>query len=139
MRKLFISLILAAGLVTVTGSCSKTATNEQAEGAETEQVEAKPKTTIEYTTVTTSKGTYNIKMVMERMYKEGYKLGKSKKAQHDKSPDKYPKEKALEGAENIFSKQWQFYYGNPENDEAKAVYEQAREYFFNGLEKAWGS
>ena len=139
MRKLCISLVLAAGLVAVTGSCTKTATNEHAEGAETEQAEAKTKTTFEFTTVTTSKGTYNIKMVMKRMYKEGHTLGKDKKAQHDKSPEMNPKEKALEGAENVFSKQWQIYYGKPVNDEAKAVYDQAREYFFKGLEDGWNS
>ena len=135
MRKIFISLVLSVGLVAVTSGCGDTATNENAENNKTEQVEAQ--VTVKHTTVTTSKGTYNTKMVMKRMYKEGVSAGKEKKKQHDKSPSVYPKEKLLKGVETDFKKQWNIYYGTAENDEAKAVYEQAREQFIKGWEHAW--
>ena len=137
MRKIFISLALAVGLVAVTSSCENTATNKNGEETKTEQVQSKA--TVKHSTVTTSKGTYDFKMMMKRMYKEGVSIGKAKKSQHDKSPSVYPKAKLLEGAETDFKKQWNFYYGTPENDEAKAVYELGLEQFIKGWEDGWNS
>ena len=140
MRKLFISLVLVVGSVAVISSCGNTATNENVEQASTEQVEAKAKATVLPAAVTTSKGTFDVKMVMKRMYKEGFSTGKAKKSLYDKSPNKYSKEKLLEGAESNFKEQWNIYYGTPNNDEAKAVYEKAlQEYYMKGWEDGWNS
>ena len=136
MRKIFISLVLTVGFVAVTSSCGETATKENAEEVKTEQAEAKA--TVLPTAVTTSKGTYDVKMVMKRMYKEGVSTGKAKKALYDKSPSKYSKEKLLEGAESNFKEQWNYYYGTPNNDEAKTVYEKALEKYLQGWEDGWG-
>ena len=136
MRKIFISILLAVGLVAVMGSCTQSATNEHAEGTETEQVEAKP--TFERTTVTTSKGTYNIKMMMKRMYKEGFSKGKSQKSVHDKSPKLNPKTKLHQLAEVSFKDDWKVYYGEPNNEVAKAVYEKALEKYLQGWGDGWG-
>ena len=138
MRKLFISLVLVVGSVAVISSCGNTATNENAEQASAEQFEAKA--TVLPTAVTASKGTFDVKMVMKRMYKEGFSTGKAKKSLYDKSPNKYSKEKLLEGAESNFKEQWNFYYGTTNNDEAKAVYEKAlQEYYMKGWEDGWNS
>ena len=139
MKKLFISLVMAFGLVAVTSGCGETATNgnaEKTEDVKTEQAEST--TSFESTTVTTSKGTYNIEMVMKRMYKSGYKTGKDKKAIHDKSPNQNPKSKLLQLAENSFKEDWKIYYGEPNNDEAKAVYEKALQKYLQGWEDGWG-
>ena len=139
MRKLFISLVLAVGLVAVMSSCRNTATNENAKEANAEQVEAQPEATVDPTTVTTSKGTYDFKMVMKRMYKEGVSIGKAKKSLHDKSPNKNTKEKLLESAEANFKEQWKIYYGSADNDEAKVVCEKAFQAFLKGWEDGWNS
>ena len=40
-------------------------------------------------------------------------------------------------AEKDFKQKWVIYYGMPDNDEAKAVYEKAREQFMKGFEDGW--
>ena len=107
MKKILFTImaVFAIGLVAVTSGCGNSATNEKTEKAE-EQVEA---VIPEPTAVTTSKGTYDVKMVMQRMYKSGVSLGKDKKSQHVKSPSKYPKEELLKSAESNFKKDWSTY------------------------------
>ena len=137
MRKIIISLLLATGLVAVTSGCGKTATSENTENAEnTEQVEVE--VPAEPTTVTTSKGTYDFKMVMKRMYKAGFSKGKSQKSIYDKAPDKNPKSKLLQLTEVSFKEDWKIYYGEPNNEEAKAVYEKALEKYLQGWEEGLG-
>lgn len=135
MKKILFTImaVFAIGLVAVTSGCGNSATNEKTEKAE-EQVEA---VVPEPTAVTTSKGTYDVKMVMQRMYKSGVSLGKDKKSQHVKSPSKYPKEELLKSAESNFKKDWSTYYGTPNNDEAKAVYDKALQQYLQGWEDGW--
>ncbi|MBQ6079835.1 MAG: hypothetical protein IJK93_06105 [Muribaculaceae bacterium] len=137
MKKIFFTLtaVFAIGLVALTSSCGNSATNEKTESTE-EQVEAEAPA--DPTTVTTSKGTYDFKMVMKRMYKDGFSKGKSQKSIYDKAPDKNPKSKLLQLAEVSFKEDWKIYYGEPNNEEAKAVYEKALEKYLQGWEEGLG-
>lgn len=135
MKRIFFTLtaVFAIGLVALTSGCGNSATNEKTESTE-EQVEAEVPLP---TTVTTSKGTYDVKMVMKRMYKSGFLLGKDKKSLHDKSPSKYPKTELLQSAESSFKKDWSTYYGTLNNDDSKAVYEKALQLYLQGWEDGW--
>ena len=138
MRKFFISILLVFGLVAVTSSCVETATNDNS--PKTEEVKAdqsEASTSHEPKTVMTSKGTYNTEMVLKRMYKLGFSKGKEKKKLHDKAPSQNPKSKLFEFAESDFKKDWTFYYGEPKDEGAQAVYEKARQTYLQGWEKSW--
>ena len=148
MRKIFITFtaVLAVGMFTALTGCSNTATDQKAgedEEAKTEQVEAQPAEPetpaepAEPTTFTTQKGTFNIQNVLNRMYDEGVSDGTGKKSLHDKIPSSFPKSKMRKDAEKDFKQKWVIYYGMPDNDEAKAVYEKAREQFMKGFEDGW--
>lgn len=145
MRKIFITFtaVLAVGMFTALTGCSNTATDQKAgedEEAKTEQVEAQPaepETPAEPTTFTTAKGTFNIEKALNRMYEEGVPDGTGKKSLHDRIPSSFPKSKMRKEAEKFFKQKWVIYYGMPDNDEAQAVYEKAREQYLKGFDDGW--
>ena len=86
---------------------------------------------------TTQKGTYNIEQVLKRMHEEGVSDGSSKRSLHDKIPSSFTKSKMRQDAKSNFKQKWVIWYGMPDNEEAKAVYNDALEEYMKGFEDGW--
>ena len=144
---IILSVVLAVGLAATTTSCTKTATSDDAGNSKeaTEQVEAEqvkseqaePETPVEPTSFTTSQGTFYIKKALKDMYDAGVRNGTSGRHVHDMVKVSSPKSTYRRNAEKDFKGIWAALFGIPDNDEAKAVFEQAKEQYMKGFEDGW--
>ena len=139
---IILSVVLAVGLAATTTSCTKTATSDDAGNSKeaTEQVEAEqaePETPVEPTSFTTSQGTFYIKKALKDMYDAGVRNGTSGRNVHDMVKVSSPKSTYRSNAEKQFKGTWAALFGIPDNDEAKAVFEQAKEQYMKGFEDGW--
>ncbi len=91
----------------------------------------------EPTTFTTGKGTFSIENVLKRMYDEGVTDGSGKRSLHNKIPSSFSKSKMRLAAKDNFKQKWVIWYGKPDNEEAKSVYNDALEQYMKGFEDGW--
>ncbi len=91
----------------------------------------------EPTSFTTSQGTFNIQKALKDMYDAGVTRGTSGKQTHDMVKGSSPKSTYRSNAEKQFKGTWAALFGIPDNDEAKAVFEQAKEQYMKGFEDGW--
>lgn len=91
----------------------------------------------EPTHFTTQKGTFNIKQVLKRMHEDGVSDGSGKRSLHNRIPSSFPKSKMRQDAKSNFKQKWVIWYGMPDNEEAKAVYNDAQEEYMKGFEEGW--